>query len=61
MTKVDEIIQDHRRKSVWSQALNNNQNDTFNQFPLPIDMQFNEGHRLSIWVYRYKIKTNTYK
>lgn len=39
------IVQDHRKLFEWSWARNNS--------GLPIDMVFNDGHLLSIIVYRY--------
>lgn len=40
-------VQDHRQLTEWSQAAGNtNTND------MPLDMTFNDGHRLSIIVYR---------
>lgn len=44
------IVQDHRKLSEWSWA----RNDT----GLPIDMVFNDGHRLSIIVCRYILIVN---
>lgn len=38
-------VQDHRQKPNWSQV------DL--EHDLPIDMIFNDGHRLSVTVYRY--------
>lgn len=46
MTNTNTIVQDHRRLHEWSLA-NNGSNIT-----LPVDMVFNDGHRLSIIVYR---------
>lgn len=42
-TEINTIIQDHRNLHDWSN-INNTQ--------MPIDMVFNDGHRLSIIVYR---------
>lgn len=42
-------IQDHRLTSSWSLA---SYNDSYNTTTLPEDMQFNDGHRLSIFCYR---------
>lgn len=42
------IVQDHRNLPNWSEV--NNGSDS--QSLMPIDMVFNDGHRLSITVYR---------
>lgn len=42
------IVQDHRQLSEWSEAGNETKDKD-----LPIDMTFNDGHMLSIIVYRY--------
>lgn len=41
------IVQDHRQLSEWSEAGNETKDKD-----LPIDMTFNDGHMLSIIVYR---------
>lgn len=46
------IVQDHRNLPNWSEV--NNESDIRNL--LPIDMVFNDGHRLSITVYRLIFK-----
>lgn len=46
----NEVVQDHRILSEWSMAGPDNQSEPIQ---LPIDMRFNDGHRLSITVYRY--------
>lgn len=43
-----DLVQDHRQKTDWSEVDNNQTTDG----QLPIDMVFNDGHRLSITVYR---------
>lgn len=48
-TEVNEKIYDHRVLSDWSNV-NNNTNGTMHYSK---DMIFNDGHRLSITVYRY--------
>lgn len=40
-------VQDHRQLHAWSEAGSNSTG-------LPLDMKFNDGHRLSIAVYRYE-------
>lgn len=42
------IVQDHRQLSDWSEAGNETKDKD-----LPIDMTFNDGHMLSIIVYRW--------
>ncbi|XP_037911610.1 gonadotropin-releasing hormone receptor isoform X1 [Hermetia illucens] len=44
----NEVVQDHRILSEWSMAGPDNQSEPIQ---LPIDMRFNDGHRLSITVY----------
>lgn len=41
-------VQDHRQLTEWSQAGSDS-------VSMPLDMTFNDGHRLSIIVYRYAI------
>lgn len=41
------VVQDHRQLSDWSEAGNETKDKD-----LPIDMTFNDGHMLSIIVYR---------
>lgn len=51
--EINKNVYDHRVLSDWS-AVNDNQNQTnisCVDVELPIDMVFNDGHRLSIAVY----------
>lgn len=46
-------VEDHRNLDEWSVLVGNmSTNLTLNESDYPIDMQFNDGHRLSITVYR---------
>lgn len=45
MSNSSSIVQDHRQLTGWSEA----GSDTAH---MPLDMTFNDGHRLSIIVYR---------
>lgn len=53
--EINKNIYDHRVLSDWSGVKNDFKNQTNNKscvdVELPIDMVFNEGHRLSIVVY----------
>lgn len=46
-------VEDHRNLDEWSVLVGNmSTNLTLNESDYPIDMKFNDGHRLSITVYR---------
>lgn len=47
MSNINTVVEDHRKLPDWSAT---------NGTDLPLDMRFNEGHKLSIVVYRLEIQ-----